>query len=359
MTANSSAAHAEIVSHHDKVLIVDFGTQVTQLIARRVREAGVYCEIAPFQSAQKAFDDLKPEGHHPVGRPGLGDRRGLAPRAAGDLRRGPADPGICYGQQTTAVQLGGEVEGGHAANSAAPTSRSSRSSALFDGLLGSRQALSGVDEPRRPRDEAARGLHREGDERERAVRHRRRREAPHLHHQFHPEVVHTPDGAKLLANFVHKVAGLRGDWTMAAFRGEAIADDPRAGRHGPGDLRPVGRRRFRGRRRADPRGDRRPADLRVRRPRPDAAWARRSRSSACSATTTTSRWCMWTRARLFLGALDGVSRPRDEAQDHRPAVHRRVRGRGEEDAAARRVPGAGHALSRRDRERRRSPAGRR
>ena len=58
--AISTAAHADIVSHHDKVLIVDFGSQVTQLIARRVREAGVYCEIAPFQSAQKAFDELKP-----------------------------------------------------------------------------------------------------------------------------------------------------------------------------------------------------------------------------------------------------------------------------------------------------------
>ena len=62
MTANSSAAHAEIVSHHDKVLIVDFGCQVTQLIARRVREEGVYSEIVPFQKAEEAFDAHEAEG---------------------------------------------------------------------------------------------------------------------------------------------------------------------------------------------------------------------------------------------------------------------------------------------------------
>ena len=61
MTASALDSHKNIVSHHDKVLIVDFGSQVTQLIARRVREAGVYCEIAPFQSAEKAFAELAPK----------------------------------------------------------------------------------------------------------------------------------------------------------------------------------------------------------------------------------------------------------------------------------------------------------
>ncbi len=66
---------------------------------------------------------------------------------------------------------------------------------------------------------------------------------------FHPEVVHTPDGAKLIRNFVRKIAGLSGDWTMRAFREEEIAEDPRAGRQGQGDLRPLRRRRFSRRRR--------------------------------------------------------------------------------------------------------------
>ena len=68
-------------AQHDKLLIVDFGSQVTQLIARRVREAGVYCEIAPFQSAEAAFAALEPQGGDPLRRPGLGARRGLAARA--------------------------------------------------------------------------------------------------------------------------------------------------------------------------------------------------------------------------------------------------------------------------------------
>ncbi len=70
--------------------------------------------------------------------------------------------------------------------------------------------------------------------------------------QFHLEVVHTPDGAKLLSNFVHKVAGLKRDWTMGAFRAEADRLDPRPGRQGPGALRSFGRRRFRRGRRVDP-----------------------------------------------------------------------------------------------------------
>ncbi len=135
---------------------------------------------------------------------------------------------------------------------------------------------------------------------------------------------------------------------MAAFRERAIAADPRPGRQGQGDLRPLRRRRFLGRGRAAARGDRRPAHLRLRRPRPAARRTRRSRSCACSATTTTSRWSTPTPRELFLGELAGVTDPEQQAQDHRRAVHRRVRGGGEEDRR-RRVPGPGHALSRRDR----------
>ena len=70
--------------------------------------------------------------------------------------------------------------------------------------------------------------------------------------QFHLEVVHTPDGAKLLSNFVHKVAGLKRDWTMGAFRSEAVASIREKVGKGTGAVRPLGRRRFSGRRRADP-----------------------------------------------------------------------------------------------------------
>src|SRR3712207_1985336 len=98
---------------HDKILIVDFGSQVTQLIARRVREEGVYSEIVPFTKAAEAFAELKPKGVILSGGPDtvLGER---APRAPQELF-GAGTPvfGICYGQQLMAQQLGGQVEGGH------------------------------------------------------------------------------------------------------------------------------------------------------------------------------------------------------------------------------------------------------
>ena len=70
--------------------------------------------------------------------------------------------------------------------------------------------------------------------------------------QFHPEVVHTPRGATLLANFVRTIAGIEPEWNMHAFRAAHGGENPQAGRQGQGDLRPVGRRGFLRRRRADP-----------------------------------------------------------------------------------------------------------
>src|ERR1700733_5961616 len=98
---------------HDFVLIVDFGSQVTQLIARRVREAGVYCEIAPYQSAAKAFEILQPKAVILSGGPASVPDAD-SPRAPDAIfQSGVPVLGICYGQMTMAAQLGGEVESGH------------------------------------------------------------------------------------------------------------------------------------------------------------------------------------------------------------------------------------------------------
>ena len=219
----SNQAHAEIVSHHDKVLIVDFGSQVTQLIARRVREAGVYCEIAPFQSAQKAFDELKPKAVILSGGPASVTAEG-SPRAPQAIfEAGLPILSICYGQQTTAVQLGGVVEGGHAAEFGRADIEIKEKSALFEGLweVGKRYPVwmsHGDRVTKLPEGFSVKAVSENApfaiatDEKRRIFT-----------TMFHPEVVHTPDGAKLISNFVHKVAGLRSDWTMAAFRGEAIA----------------------------------------------------------------------------------------------------------------------------------------
>ena len=100
---------------HDSVLIVDFGSQVTQLIARRVREAGVYCEIHPFSKASEGFTRLKPKAVILSGGPGSVPEAG-SPRAPAEIfKSGVPILAICYGQQTLCEQLGGKVESGHAA----------------------------------------------------------------------------------------------------------------------------------------------------------------------------------------------------------------------------------------------------
>ena len=97
----------------DSILIVDFGSQVTQLIARRVREAGVYSEIAPFNTAEEAFKRMKPNGIILSGSPASVPEDG-SPRAPQSLfDSGLPILGICYGQQVMSHQLGGEVRPGH------------------------------------------------------------------------------------------------------------------------------------------------------------------------------------------------------------------------------------------------------
>src|SRR5436305_2817865 len=95
---------------HDKILIVDFGSQVTQLIARRVREEGVYCEIVPFHKAEAAFDAMKPRGVILSGGPESVHEEG-SPRAPQKIfAAGVPVLGICYGQMTMAAQPGGTAE---------------------------------------------------------------------------------------------------------------------------------------------------------------------------------------------------------------------------------------------------------
>ena len=100
---------------HDLVLIVDFGSQVTQLIARRVREAGVYCEIHPFNKAAEAFARLKPKAVILSGGPASVPEAGSPRAPMASSSSGVPILAICYGQQTMCEQLGGKVEGGHAA----------------------------------------------------------------------------------------------------------------------------------------------------------------------------------------------------------------------------------------------------
>ena len=130
---------------------------------------------------------------------------------------------ICYGQQTTAVQLGGTVEGGHAAEFGRAEIAIKEKSALFDGIweVGKRYPvwMSHGDRVTRLPDGFTVKATSENAPFAVATDEGRRIYTT----MFHPEVVHTPDGAKLLANFVHKIAGLPGDWTMAHFRASEVA----------------------------------------------------------------------------------------------------------------------------------------
>ena len=217
------AGHEDIVSHHDKVLIVDFGSQVTQLIARRVREAGVYCEIAPFQKADEAFDQLRPNAIILSGGPAsVTDAN--SPRAPQKIFfSGLPILSICYGQQTTAVQLGGTVEGGHAAEFGRAEIEIREKSALFDGVweVGQRYPVWMSHGDRVTKLPPGFTVKATSENAPFAIASDEERHI--FTTMFHPEVVHTPDGGRLIANFVHKVAGLKSDWTMAAFRQEAVA----------------------------------------------------------------------------------------------------------------------------------------
>jgi GMP synthase (glutamine-hydrolysing) len=211
-----------MTAHPDTILIIDFGSQVTQLIARRVRETGVYCEIVPFQKAQEGFDRLRPKAVIFSGGPASVPEEGSprAPQAVIDS--GLPILAICYGQQTLCHQLGGTVEGGHHREFGRADIEILKQSPLFEGFWepgrqypvwmshGDRVTVlpQGFEviatSPNAPFAIAA-------DEK----RH-------YYTTMFHPEVVHTPDGAKLLANFVHNIAGLKGDWSMAAYKEKAI-----------------------------------------------------------------------------------------------------------------------------------------
>ena len=212
---------------HDRLLIIDFGSQVTQLIARRLRELNVYCEIHPYQNVTDAvLADLSPKAVILSGGPDSVTREG-SPRAPERLwTMGVPVLGICYGQQTMMQQLGGDVQGGKISGGGG-TAEFGRAKVtqkapldLLDGWFadGDEQVwMSHGDHVAK----IAPGFEVYGTS----------PNAPYAiladasRHfygvQFHPEVHHTPRGAKLYENFI-RIAGFTGDWTMDAYKDIAI-----------------------------------------------------------------------------------------------------------------------------------------
>ncbi|MFY9992744.1 MAG: glutamine-hydrolyzing GMP synthase [Rhodoplanes sp.] len=207
---------------HDKILIVDFGSQVTQLIARRVREERVYSEIVPYQKAEAAVAEMKPKGIILSGGPASVLEPGAPLPPASLYQAGLPMLGICYGEQAMAHQLGGKVEAGHHGEFGRAEVQVTAPCIMFDDVWavgekypvwmshgdrvtvlppGFRTVATSPNAPIAMIADDARKFYAT---------------------QFHLEVVHTPHGAALLRNFVRKVAGCTGDWTIRAFKEEAI-----------------------------------------------------------------------------------------------------------------------------------------
>ena len=206
----------------DRVLILDFGSQVTQLIARRVRESGVYCEILPFNVAPERIGAFGAKAIILSGGPAsvTAEETPRAPETVFEL--GVPVLGICYGQQTLCAQLGGAVATSEHHEFGRATLEVTDDCALTQGVWrkGERHQVwmsHGDRVIRLPEGFRAVGTSAGAPYAMFADDARR-----FYGVMFHPEVVHTPDGARLLANFVHRVAGCAGDWTMAAFRSQAV-----------------------------------------------------------------------------------------------------------------------------------------
>ena len=207
----------------DRVLIVDFGSQVTQLIARRVREAGVYSEIAPYDTAEGALGPVLPKAIILSGGPASVTETGTPQVPQAIFNAGVPVLGICYGEQAMVAALGGQVEGGHAREFGRAELQIIDETPLFDGIWreGERAPVwmsHGDRVTRLPPGFRAVGISTGAPFAAIADDSRRLYGV-----QFHPEVVHTPKGAALLANFVRAIAGCAGDWTMAQFRESAVA----------------------------------------------------------------------------------------------------------------------------------------
>ncbi len=207
---------------HDKILIVDFGSQVTQLIARRVREERVYSEIVPYQQAEAALAEMKPKGIILSGGPASVLEPGAPLPPASLYQAGLPMLGICYGEQALAYQLGGKVEAGHHGEFGRAEVQVTAPCIMFDDVWavgekypvwmshgdrvtklppGFRTVATSPNAPIAMIADDARKFYAT---------------------QFHLEVVHTPHGAGLLRNFVRKIAGCTGDWSIRAFKDEAI-----------------------------------------------------------------------------------------------------------------------------------------
>jgi len=213
---------------HQKILILDFGSQVAQLIARRVREQQVYCELHPFDVSDDFIRDFKPQGIILSGGPNSVYEaiEWKAPQLVFEL--GVPVLGICYGMQTMAQQLGGKVESSGKREFGFAEVRARGHSRLFNGIQDRSNAeghgllevwMSHGDKVT----ELPAGFKVIGSSESCPVAAMADEERGFYAVQFHPEVTHTLKGKDMIARFVHDICGCGRDWNMPDYVNEAIA----------------------------------------------------------------------------------------------------------------------------------------
>jgi GMP synthase (glutamine-hydrolysing) len=214
--------------HADRILILDFGSQLTQLIARRVREAGVYCELMPWDVGDDAISDFAPKGIILSGGPESVAATG-SPRASDAVWvLGVPVLGICYGMQTMAEQLGGTVAPGTVHEFGYAQVRARGHSKLFDGIEDHRNddGHGLLDVWMSHGDYVSAlppGFTRIGNTGDLDIAAMGDEVRGYFGLQFHPEVTHTKKGRAILSRFVHEICGCAAEWTPANIVSDAVA----------------------------------------------------------------------------------------------------------------------------------------
>ncbi len=211
---------SSVDAHSDRILILDFGAQYSQLIARRIREQRVYCEIQPSSWPLEKIRAFRPKGIVLSGGPSSVYAEGAPSCDPGIYALGVPVLGICYGQQLMAQQLGGLVEKAEEREYGRAALRVEQEHPLFAGLGGAARSvwMSHGDRVLRLPD-GFEVIATSASSPFAAVAHRT---LPLVGVQFHPEVMHTEGGDQILRNFALGMCGCAGSWTVSAFVDDAI-----------------------------------------------------------------------------------------------------------------------------------------
>ncbi len=213
------------MSHAERILVLDFGSQYSQLIARRVRELGVYSELHPFSISVETIKAMRPQGIILSGSPHSTYEQGAPIPSPEIFQLGIPILGICYGLQVIAYQLGGEVDKAARREYGHAELFIDDASDLFDGVSDNGSASTAVwmshgDHLTKMPNGFTAIAHTDNS----PISAIKNVEKKIFGIQFHPEVAHTPKGKEILRNFIYKICGCKGGWNATSFIARAVTD---------------------------------------------------------------------------------------------------------------------------------------